>query len=148
MKKTDKMMGGENEVLRLMVREKKATDFQYDALMVNFEKIFAKETEPFTGFVYLLNSSCSFCVGQFLGFLSFLKKEKIDLPIVVIVEEGGSVSARFYMKQVGFSGLKKIEFIEDSKGEIVSEDLEYCSGIVIYIVENKKNDSVLCGEIS
>lgn len=45
MKKTDKMMGGENEVLRLMVREKKATDFQYDALMVNFEKIFAKETE-------------------------------------------------------------------------------------------------------
>lgn len=52
------------------------------------------------------------------------------------------------MKQVGFSELEKIEFIEDSKGEIVSENLEYCSGIVTYVVENKKYDSVLCGEIN
>lgn len=95
-----------NDILRLMVCEKMATDSQYDALMVNFEKIFEKKVEPFTGFIYLLNSNCSFCVGQFLGFYLFGEKN-VDLPIVVIVEEGGSVSARFYMKQVGFSELEK-----------------------------------------
>ena len=86
-KKMDGMMEA-NDILRLMVCEKMATDSQYDALMVNFEKIFEKKVEPFTGFIYLLNSNCSFCVGQFLGFLSFLEKKNVDLPIVVIVEEG------------------------------------------------------------
>lgn len=76
------------------------------------------------------------CWSVFRLFIFFGEKN-VDLPIVVIVEEGGSVSARFYMKQVGFSELEKIEFIEDSKGEIVSENLEYCSGIVTYVVENK-----------
>lgn len=74
-KKMDGMMEA-NDILRLMVCEKMATDSQYDALMVNFEKIFEKKVEPFTGFIYLLNSNCSFCVGQFLGFLSFLEKKK------------------------------------------------------------------------
>lgn len=32
-----------NDILRLMVCEKMATDSQYDALMVNFEKIFEKK---------------------------------------------------------------------------------------------------------
>ncbi len=136
-----------DDILKLMVREEKATVFQNDTLKVNFEKLFEKRVEPFTGFVYLLNSSCSFCVAQFLNFLSFLEKKDINLSVVVIVEDGGSVSAKFYMKQVGFDKFDKIEFTESSKGEIVSENLEYYSGIITYIVENKRIDSVRYEEI-
>lgn len=136
-----------DNILKLMVSEEKATVLQNDTLQVNFEKLYEKKVEPFTGFVYLLNSSCSFCVAQFLSFLSFLEEKNVNLSVVVIVEDGGSVSAKFYMKQVGFEKFDKVEFVENSKGEIVSENLEYCSGIVSYIIENKRMGSVRCEEI-
>ena len=63
-KKMDGMMEA-NDILRLMVCEKMATDSQYDALMVNFEKIFEKKVEPFTGFIYFLKSATNMGKGDF-----------------------------------------------------------------------------------
>lgn len=80
------------DILQLMVNKNIATDALHDTLLVNIDNVIRERNniEPFTGLIYLLNVDCSFCVVRFLNFMSFLEKEDVNLPVMLIVEEEGA----------------------------------------------------------
>lgn len=132
-----------NEVIDLMVEEEMAVNFQVDTFVIDIRALSKKRTKPFTGLVYLLNTDCSLCISQFFDFLLFLKQKDITLPIVAIVEDGGTALVEFYMQQAELINWDKLEFIEDKDSDIAKEGIENYSGMVISMTESQPTGSVL-----
>lgn len=131
-------------ILNKLVDEGKATDIVNDTTYIDVKGILKHRTKPYTGLIYLLNADCSFCVGQFLYFLSYLKDNNVNLPVLILVEEAGTGAARFYMGKTGFDDFKSIEFVENSNQQIVNDGIENISSTVILIVENEETGRFLC----
>lgn len=130
-KENTKSITDSNAILQEMTDKKIADVFSGKNLNINIDSLFLYKKNTSESLVYLLNADCSFCVGQFLDFISYYNKENIQLPLITIVEEGYTEAVKYYMKQVRLRNTN-LTIIENNDKKIVSEDLESYSGIIFH----------------
>jgi len=58
--------------------------------------------------LYIIDASCSLCIGEFLNFCSLTAEEKCEEPIIVIVDSRHSQQLSYYIGQLHESIKRRI----------------------------------------
>ncbi len=121
------------EFLNEIINERCSIDNQvYDTTLFHFDKLLINLKKQ-SSFIYLLNSDCSFCVGQFIDFLFHLKETNYAIPVNVILTEGNTELVKFYISK--YNQLEKLEinFLENKNNYFVKNKMNVENGKIFYI---------------
>jgi hypothetical protein len=107
---------------------------KYDLSTFHFDELINNQQ---ASFIYILNSECSVCIGEFLDFVLHLEKSKENLNLITIVNQGDKDIIQYYVKQ--FNGKWNISpiFLENLNNKYVDDLLEKQNGTVFYVFRNK-----------
>ena len=125
-KDTNKKVSDTSSVLQEMVSDQIAVNYSKDTLTINVDSLHLENNDEYL--IFLLNTDCSFCIGQFLNFIAYYNKKDVHMPLIAIIEEGST---------------KDLTFVENHNKEIISAPLELYSGMVFYCKNRKLAGSVL-----
>ncbi len=140
--KNNKITIDDSPVLQKMINKKVADVIEENTPEINTDSLSIKNIDTFEGLIYLLNADCSFCIGQFLSFISYCNEEKIDMPVIAIVEEGNIPVVEYYMERVRLKSTNNPTIVENSNNKIVSRSLNTYSGTVFHCKNGKLTGSV------
>jgi hypothetical protein len=104
----------------------------YDTTLFHFHDLLIT-TKKQSSFIYLLNSDCSFCVGQFIDFLFHLKETNYPVPVNVILNEGHTEIVKFYISKYNQLEKLQINFHENKNNYFTKNKLKVENGNFFYI---------------
>ena len=139
--KSDRVTIDDSPVLQGMI-DKKIADVVRDTPDINTDSLPVDNIDTFEGLIYLLNADCSFCVGQFLDFISYCNEEKTEMPVIAIVENGNISVVEYYMEQVNLKSTNDLTIVENRNKNITSEELDSYSGTVFHCKNGRLTGSV------
>jgi hypothetical protein len=113
--------------------------FKYDSDIFHFDELIDNQQiiNRKTSLIYILNSECSVCIGEFLDFVFHLGKSEENLPLIAIINQGEKYTMQYYMEQFNEKQGINLTFIENSSNKYVNDLLEKQNGKVFYIFKNK-----------
>jgi hypothetical protein len=94
-----------------------------------------------TGLIYVVNSECSTCTGEFLDFVFHLRKFHKEIPIFAIIESGTREILQYYMEQVALNA--GIDLYENTNNKYIEGSLDKHNGVIFYVFKNKTINSFL-----
>lgn len=127
-------------LLNDFVVDKKAVEFQGDLPSINLKN---SDSYIVEGIVYVLNSDCSFCVINFLDFISALQKKTSSINLYAIIEDGDIPVVEFYMKKAQVEKYSKLNFIENTNEKFLKGRVEDYGGLVFNYYEDRIKDCIL-----
>ena len=141
-KDTNKKVSDTSSVLQEMVSDQIAVNYSKDTLTIHVDSLHLENNDEYL--IFLLNTDCSFCIGQFLNFIAYYNKKDVHMPLIAIIEEGSTEIIKYHMKQTKLEeNTKDLTFVENHNKEIISAPLELYSGMVFYCKNRKLAGSVL-----
>ena len=87
-KDTNKKVSDTSSVLQEMVSDQIAVNYSKDTLTINVDSLHLENNDEYL--IFLLNTDCSFCIGQFLNFIAYYNKKDVHMPLIAIIEEGST----------------------------------------------------------
>lgn len=88
----------------------------------DIEKSVRNINNHFSGFIYVLDASCSICIAKFCGFCEQVKQEQVKFPIIVFVDEEYLPMVEYYTNRIENTP-KQIVVIVD-KHKHINRDME------------------------
>jgi hypothetical protein len=114
------------------------SEYKYDKDIFHFEKLFDDHQNHISkAFIYVLNSECSICIGEFLDFVFHVKEIKDLMQIVVITESGSKETLNYYLEQTGLNNQIELSIYENIENKYIEGSLERQNGNVFYVHKNK-----------
>lgn len=107
----------------------KSENLTIDNNSINFNELDA-ELKPTVAnhIIYLLNSDCSVCIGQFMNFLFYLEHAEPGYSVIVIVNESSKYAIEHYLKQARYE--INVSIKENTDRKYLKNDLEKYNGEV------------------
>lgn len=131
--KTTRETTGGDELFRELYEEHKISKFDLRDSDIDTDGLIL--SSPDNGIIYVLNSTCSRCIMEFLTFIDKYKYYNCQSPVSVIVSSEDSTTLKYYLEEFNVCDcVNKIVRNVDSK---IVKDLEACNGVVILMDNNK-----------
>lgn len=113
-------------------------DYQYDDRIFHFEELLHDHKDShLKGFIYVLNSECSICIGEFLDFIFHVKELKNLIRILVITEPGSKELLDYYLDQTGMNHVLELSVYENNQNKYIEGPLEKQNGNVFYLFKDR-----------
>jgi hypothetical protein len=91
----------------------------------------------YTGYVYMLDASCSICISTFFNFVSSIVDENKDTyPISIIVDEGYLPIVEYYTSMLKTDSKITFSIYENISGKFLKESLTSYNDIVLFYEDN------------
>jgi|GEM_PF-2296243 len=119
--------------------------YQYDTVAFDLKKVLSdtqRESGKYTGLMYILNSDCSVCIGEFLDFALHLERTNSNLPIITIIKEGSKEILSFYAEETG-TNIANFVFTENIDAKYIKKEIENQNGEIFYVYNNQVINSCL-----
>lgn len=94
----------------------------------------------YSGYIYIMNSECSECIGSFISFVNDLDKSGYSDTVLAIISPATQPIINHYIKKRDLSKRVMIILLESDKDEWGISSLESVNGMVYYLKENKINN--------
>ena len=98
--------------------------WQLDDFHLDVEGILDDASDDFTGFIYMLNSSCSVCIAQLLVFTDMMEKYNCAGDVIALIDEGKQVLLEHYLSQKSEKFSKRIHVIENKSQRYLTARIE------------------------
>lgn len=93
----------------------------------------------YSGYIYIMNSECSECIGTFISFINYLDKSGYRDTIIAIIPPATQPIINHYIKEQDFSKRITVKLLECNKDEWGINSIENSNGMVYYLKENAIN---------
>lgn len=90
----------------------------------------------FNGYIYIMDSECSKCIGSFISFAKDLDKVGYKDSVLAIISVATQPIVSHYMKRYDFSKRIKI-VLSENKGEWGISSVEKDNGVVYYLRDSQ-----------
>lgn len=94
----------------------------------------------YTGYICIMNSECSECIGTFISFINDLDKSEYRDTVLAIIAPATQPIINHYIKEQDFSKRITIELLESDKDEWGINSVENFNGMVYYLKGNAINN--------
>ncbi|MDR0972763.1 MAG: hypothetical protein LBM61_02095 [Prevotellaceae bacterium] len=121
----------ETDTLSIDKYEKKLFDL---VQLLNDKK--GGNTAKFTGLIYILNSECSICIGDFIDFAMHLNRSSVNLPIITIIDVGNREAMKYYIEQTGLDKNIDMSFFTNKDFRYIKDALVNHNGRVFYVYKD------------
>lgn len=119
--KQDRTMMDMDGLIKYFLKERAAVSYELEDSIINADQLIPLCSD--SSFVYLLNSSCSMCIYQFVEFYQY-EQNMCGAPVFVIIDEGYIPRFEYVMEQSGIKiGTPNLSVIENKR-------LKYVDGII------------------
>lgn len=88
------------------------------------------------GYVYVVNSECSVCIGNFLSFAKHLVVTNFQDTLVAIICESTRPIINHYLKEEGLDKKLRIRLVENESKRIGIKEMDIETGKVYKILQN------------
>jgi hypothetical protein len=93
-------------------------------------------TDRHTSLIYIVNSECSSCLGEFFDFIFHLKETKEKISITAVIADGTKALLTYYAEQFGVE-TDGLFFMENERYKYFHDTIEKYNGRVFYLFEGK-----------
>lgn len=90
---------------------------------------------PQNGLIYVMNSTCSRCIGEFITFAERYKEANCTDPLSIVIDKEDSTTIEYYMEQAKLDGV--ISNVIKNNNGISVKDLLKENGVVL-LAKNKE----------
>lgn len=97
-------------------------------------------SDSFGGYVYVMNSECSKCIGNFISFAKDLEANGYRDSVLVIISEATKPIVNHYIKKYDFYEKIKIVLSENDNNKWGVKSIEDYSGVVFHLKNNQIKD--------
>lgn len=94
-------------------------------------------SKGFNGYIYVMNSECSECIGNFISFAKELDMSGYHDSLIAVISIATQPIVNHYIKECDFAKRMKILLLEDSEKQWGINSIEEENGTVYYVRENQ-----------
>ena len=98
-----------------------------------------KYFKSYSGYIYIMNSECSECIGTLISFINDLDKSGYRGTVLAIITPATQPIINHYIKEQDFPERITIKLLESKKDEWGINSIENFNGMVYYLKENAIN---------
>lgn len=111
---------------------------------INLELLHEDYPQGFDGYLYVLNSECSYCMSAFLKFAKMLENTDYQWEVIVLISEDTQPIVNYYLKEKNLASQVRFILKENKKDlwKIGSNEAE--NGIVYEISHHQIERKYIC----
>ncbi|EOS15046.1 hypothetical protein [Phocaeicola sartorii] len=108
-----------------------------DKGLLNLTPVTEYFPDGFSGYIYVMNSECSDCIGTFISFVKKLSASRYCGNLLVVISVATQPVVNHYIKEYDFSKNINVILSEDKQGKWGIGSIEKENGKVYVVTDNK-----------